>query len=200
MLARIPPLPTGLGGFFAFVGHLAIIVTSTLKNGDYSMSNATALVGDISSFIEAYKKSRKVRQAEQDSKYLLHAGIPPAGFYVYALIDPENDEIFYIGKGIGGRVLKHEERTRRGVLQNKEKVKRIQKIFASSQEVERRILFCSNSEEVTLAIEANVVRELAALGLTNIIGGSVTQHKSVRSVAEALREKLDKFRTNFYKE
>lgn len=28
-------------------------------------------------------------------------------FYVYALADPSNDEVFYIGKGSGGRVSMH---------------------------------------------------------------------------------------------
>lgn len=148
-------------------------------------------------FVAAYKQCRKVQQAEAESKVQLLHKAPSAGFYVYALIDPVTDEIFYIGKGIGGRVLKHEERTRRGVLQNKAKVKRIQEIFASGQDVERRILFCSESEEVTLSVEGSVIHELAGLGLTNIIGGQVVQHPKVRRIAEAMRERLDRFRAEF---
>lgn len=35
------------------------------------------------------------------------------GYYVYALIDPRNNEIFYVGKGQGLRATQHEEEVRR---------------------------------------------------------------------------------------
>lgn len=155
------------------------------------------LKGDFSAFLSAYRKHRNVSQAEKESGYQLGTTYPPAGFYVYALIDPSNQEIFYIGKGIGGRVLKHEERTRRGVLQNAAKVKRIQQIFASGHEAERRILFVSESEEVALSVEDNLIRELADYGLTNIIGGNAIQNPKVRRVAASLRARLDEFREKF---
>jgi hypothetical protein len=36
-----------------------------------------------------------------------HRTPPPAGFYVYAYIDPRTDEPFYIGKGTGRRAAMH---------------------------------------------------------------------------------------------
>lgn len=153
--------------------------------------------GNLSAFLSAYCKNRNVSQAEMESGYRLGTTYPPAGFYVYALIDPANQEIFYIGKGIGGRVLKHEERTRRGVLQNAAKVKRIQQIFAAGHEAERRILFVSESEEVALAVEDNIIHELADFGLTNIIGGNAIHNPRVRQVATRLRAKLYAFRQKF---
>ena len=153
--------------------------------------------GHLSAFLLAYRTSRNVSRAEKESGYRLGTTYPPAGFYVYALIDPANQEIFYIGKGIGGRVLKHEERTRRGVLQNAAKVKRIQHIFAAGHEAERRILFVSESEEVALSVEDNIIHELADFGLTNIIGGNAIQNTRVRRVAARLRAQLDDFRQKF---
>ena len=37
-------------------------------------------------------------------------------YYVYALIDPTTDTIFYIGKGCGGRVYDHIEEAKKTVL------------------------------------------------------------------------------------
>lgn len=156
-----------------------------------------ALKGSLPAFLSDYRKSRSASRAERESGYRLGTTYPPAGFYVYALIDPTNQEIFYVGKGIGGRVLKHEERTRRGVLQNAAKVKRIQQIFATGHEAERRILFVSESEEVALSVEEHIIHELADFGLTNIIGGNAIQNPQVRRVAADLRAKLDEFRRKF---
>jgi len=155
---------------------------------------STQQKGTLAAFIEAYKASRNASQAEEESGVTLQRSYPPAGFYVYALVDPANQEIFYVGKGIGGRILKHQERTKRGVLQNKAKVKRIQKIFEAGYEVERRILFCSEDEGVVLSVEENIIHELAGMGLTNIIGGVSVQCPKVRRWADSIRTRLDSFR------
>lgn len=152
----------------------------------------------IDDYIAAYKECHNAFIASERSGYALLEDYPREGFYVYLLIDPRNAEIFYVGKGIGGRVLKHEERTRRGVLMNKEKVKRIQEIIATEKEVARRILAISEDEEVTLAIESNVINTLAFCGgLTNIIGGNSIKNQSVRSMAEYFSDSVAKLRQNF---
>ncbi len=150
-----------------------------------------------SDFLTAYKELEHVAPAEKKSGYKLLENYPPAGFYVYALIDPRNDSIFYIGKGISGRVLKHEERTRRGVLQNRAKVRRIQEIYAAGKEVTRRVLFVSETEEVALSVEDAAIHELRNSGLTNIIGGSAVLSPRVQALAEKLGEKVSAFRKAF---
>ncbi len=155
-------------------------------------------MASIDDYISAYKDCHDALKASEMSGYELTADYPKVGFYVYLLIDPRNTEIFYVGKGIGGRVLKHEERTRRGVLMNKEKTKRLQEIFVTGKDVIRRIIAVSEDEEVALAIEDHIIHALAYCGgLTNIIGGNSIKNKSVRAMAEHFSGSVAKMRKQF---
>ena len=151
----------------------------------------------LSDYLACYGRCLDAFEASRETGYELLEDYPQAGFYVYALIDPIDSRIFYVGKGIGGRVLKHEERTRRGVLQNRAKVKRIQSIYAQGKEVVRRVLFVSDSEEVVLSVEADTIRRLASLGLTNIVAGEHVQHPAVRQMAGSFGETLAAMRQAF---
>ena len=42
------------------------------------------------------------------------------GYYVYSLIDPFSDKVFYIGKGTGNRVYAHENDALEYIMQQKE--------------------------------------------------------------------------------
>lgn len=46
------------------------------------------------------------------------------GFYVYALMDPRDEKIFYIGKGIGNRVFSHEIESEKRFKAEKQKLKK----------------------------------------------------------------------------
>lgn len=147
----------------------------------------------LDTYLSAYLQCGKYDMAEEMSGYKLSTKYPPAGFYVYALIDPRNGAIFYIGKGIGGRVLKHEERTRRGLIQNRNKASHIQEIFSCGAEVIKRVLFITEHEEIALAIEERTINTLKYSGLTNIIGGASSIPR-LRNYAGAVAEKLQTFK------
>lgn len=105
-------------------------------------------------------------------------------FYVYALIDPRNREVFYIGKGTGARVAAHEAATKSGAEKNLAKAKRIKEIWAAGCAVERRILGRSNDEQRAFRWENRLIARLGPQ--TNIKGGSCRQYSFFRVLKDAL--------------
>jgi hypothetical protein len=98
------------------------------------------------------------------------------GFYVYELVDPRNQEVFYVGKGKGDRVLHHEKAARKPAVQdNPKKLLRIYDIWEAGMQVERRIR-CSGLDEATAyRIERNLIRSYPRKQLTNAAPGQLLE-------------------------
>lgn len=60
------------------------------------------------------------------------------GYYVYALADPRDNKIFYIGKGINNRIFQHEEK-----LDNSNKSNRIKEILSSGNKIKTNYIIWS---------------------------------------------------------
>lgn len=112
------------------------------------------------------------------------------GFYVYALRDPRDSHIFYIGKGQGERVLAHARGALTGAGDESLKSGQIRAIHESGQAVEAFILRHGlKSNENALDTEAALLGLLALMDhnnntmyrLTNVMGG---HHERLRGVVE----------------
>lgn len=79
-------------------------------------------------------------------------------WYVYALVDPRDQGIFYIGKGKGRRAFQHELEAKRGRVRNAKKYERIQQILSDGQEVHVEILATFDDEEAAYSHEAELIR------------------------------------------
>ncbi len=95
-------------------------------------------------------------------------------YYVYGLIDPRNNEYFYIGKGKGKRYLSHLKPKRLDF--NYAKIDRIKDIQKSGLEVKIEILFPNLDEDTAFDLEKIIIyklgREVFAEGiLTNLNPG-----------------------------
>lgn len=109
--------------------------------------------------------------------------------YVYALIDPRDNKIFYIGKGRGNRVFQHCE----AALQENEdslKLNLIRDIIASGAKVEHYILRHKLSEREAFQIESVLIDFLTypkfntERVLTNIVSGHHQWDEGIKTVDE----------------
>jgi hypothetical protein len=91
------------------------------------------------------------------------------GFYVYALIDPFNNNIFYVGKGSGNnRAFDHLKASNA----ESEKTKRIKDIRLKGKEPIVEILrYGLKSHDSALDVEAAIIDAIGIENLTNIVRG-----------------------------
>ncbi|MEQ8717741.1 MAG: hypothetical protein RIE08_09030 [Acidimicrobiales bacterium] len=91
------------------------------------------------------------------------------GFYVYALIDPRNNEIFYIGKGKGSRFLAHQSEAVRQSGKSA-KAERIRSILDAGHTPSVDIIRHGLKDEKTAFLVESVLID-ALPGLTNKVSG-----------------------------
>lgn len=96
------------------------------------------------------------------------------GFYVYALLDPDDGRPFYIGKGQGNRVFAHAENAKveRDVVS--EKIETIHRIHAKGRKVEHVIIRHGLDEATALHVESALIdfcRHVIDLTTTNLVLG-----------------------------
>lgn len=106
--------------------------------------------------------------------------LAPKGFYVYALVDPRDDAVFYVGKGKGNRVSAHEAEARRGwTFQNPRKTERIREIWNAGQQVGRTILAEGLTEAAAFRKERLTIASFPKGALTNRARGQMrmTEHE-----------------------
>lgn len=103
-----------------------------------------------------------IKHADEDG-----AGVSGFRHYVYTLAYP-NGRVFYVGKGIGQRILEHETEARRGV--KSEKCDIIRDIWAKGGEVVKRNVGLFASDEEALKYEHHLISSLD--GLVNVSRGS----------------------------
>ena len=95
-------------------------------------------------------------------------------FYVYALRDPRNNQVFYVGKGIRDRILQHKKEADENPESAKAKLARIQEIESAGHKVDHFFIRSEvETEDEAFAIEQAVIDayDLAGLKLTNLVKG-----------------------------
>ena len=96
------------------------------------------------------------------------------GYYVYALIDPRTDKVFYIGKGVGNRVFNHEVEGNKSPDSEKIKLQTISSIENAGLNVKRVIVNWGLTESEAFVAEASLINLLnftSDIKLSNIVAG-----------------------------
>ena len=122
-------------------------------------------------------------------------------FYVYALIDSRNNEIFYIGKGTRNRAKSHlrERSLQRFEKVQPEKVERIREIKKSNGSVIIERLYTGiEDEEKALQLEKEEIKRVGLNNLTNKLPGGEKQRSGKnnpwygRSLSKEHKKKIGK--------
>lgn len=94
-----------------------------------------------------------------------------ARWYVYELIDPRSDTVFYVGKGQKNRVDQHEEEARKGVISHK--CNKIRSIWGDGCQINKRKIALFWDETAAYKCEADRIDEIGLCNLTNVMPGSI---------------------------
>jgi hypothetical protein len=96
--------------------------------------------------------------------------IEEIGYYVYLLIDPDTNQVFYVGKGTGNRVFSHVNAAISNPLES-DKIKKILGIRSKGQDVKYEILRHGLTEKEAFEVEAAIIDFIGLPELTNLVSG-----------------------------
>jgi len=106
-------------------------------------------------------------------------------YYVYHLIDPRDNSVFYVGKGSGDRLNQHSKDARKGFVQNAEKHRRIEDIHKAGLNVVELIVADNLTEDHAFIIERGMIQDMKHNGITNIANGFMTNIEKAPEQAKA---------------
>ena len=96
-------------------------------------------------------------------------------FYVYNLIDPRDNSVFYIGKGKGNRMYKHEKYTLNNKLPNGNKslFDKIKEIKMNNLDIIYKKVFETDDETLAYQFENKLINEVGIDNLCNSISDQI---------------------------
>jgi hypothetical protein len=107
------------------------------------------------------------------------------GFYVYALRDPRDRSVFYIGKGTGNRVFQHAAAAVASPLPS-DKLDRIREIRSKDMDVVYEIIRHGMTEDQALAVESALIDWTD--GLTNEVAGHGASRQGRMTVPDIIAQ------------
>ncbi len=157
------------------------------------MSEASPLAGSHQRFVEEYTGGSSASAAASAAGLAVVSDGVPGGFYVYGLVHPAVDRVFYVGKGCGKRWMAHYVE-QAAALGNHGKRARIR----DAGQVRRCIVFAEGLEEdEAFRIERALIDSLP--DLENLAPGQRTEdERQIEAAKEVLAEMgtIEKFKAS----
>ncbi len=123
-------------------------------------------------------------------------------YYVYVLIDPRNNKIFYIGKGQKKRMYKHERDVQNGRSPNKNNRKlgnKIKKILNTGDKVKYKKVFETDIGQEAFNKEMKLIAEIGLGNLCNLTSGGVgSGGNKGRKLSEEHKSKVSKNHAKYW--
>lgn len=116
--------------------------------------------------------------------FLSQSTIEKLGYYVYVLIDPRDNKIFYVGKGKGNRINQHLIGALDELTSETDKIKKIREIQSLGLEVGLDIIRHELSEKEAFEVESSIIDLLGLENLTNIQDGHHASERGRMTLGE----------------
>jgi hypothetical protein len=113
--------------------------------------------------------------------------IEKLGYYVYLLIDPETNSVFYVGKGTGNRIFSHINIAISLPVEN-DKLDRIRAIQAKGLQVKHIIHRHGLTEKEAYEVEASLIDFIGIRDLTNIVKGYHSDNRGNLTISEVIAQ------------
>lgn len=114
-------------------------------------------------------------------------------YYVYALIDPRDQQVFYIGKGHGNRHTVHLKEWQDGCVKNAAKFARIGEIVTAGFRPVAAILLEGLSEPMAYSEERRLIETIGIANLTNVAFGQSNETEKLISWVTTMLPRLRPF-------
>ena len=152
------------------------LITMLLREDHFSNGSfeRRQKMGQVKPIIERIINFLKSMDAHSIQAFSEKALVSLNGYYVYALVDPRDDKVFYIGKGTGNRVFSHEMESDKSPKSEKKKLQKIRNIEKDGFSVKRLIVNWGLSENEAFVAEAtliNLLNRMPDILLTNEVSG-----------------------------
>lgn len=115
--------------------------------------------------------------------------IEKLGYYVYLLVDPTTNKIFYVGKGTGNRIFSHVNSAIASPLEN-DRLDKIRLIQAQGLQVTHSIIRHGLTENEAFEVEAALIDLIDIRELTNVVIGRGSDSRGLMSITDIIAKYL----------